>query len=116
MYLCDPTYVDKVRGMKELQNVTFDTIVIDIEPISGAGRFSPTPSPPFYYNIILTLSRFKVIHYSEALQVNIYLDPKNAGWFNWYHGNIRSDIFYPIMVGSEYSVLTDSDASKIKVC
>jgi len=91
MYLCDPNYVAKVKGLKEVQNVTFDTIMVDIEPITGA-----------------------VIHYTEALQVNVYLDPKHAGWFNFFGFEGKLDIFYPVMIAAEYSTLTDADANKIK--
>ena len=38
MYMCDPKYVAKIPGMKQLQNVTFDTIIVDIEPNTGEGK------------------------------------------------------------------------------
>jgi hypothetical protein len=55
-----------------------------------------------------------VIQYNEGLQVSVYMSPNSTGWFNVYNKGLASDLFYPVMVVSEFSTLRDKDADQIK--
>jgi len=87
MYGADPNYINKIKGM--IQPSLSDVSIIDIEPNTGS-----------------------VTHLADALQINLYVDPKIQ--MNTFHKKVQKDIFYPLAYIKEASILSDKDAQKIK--